>query len=143
MPQTPSTTPARPANKTPNSSTTPSRPVNNTPNSATPSNDPYRDMRQLQARWNQLSINSGESTPENTPSPKRRVYKPRARTKKKPEDMYAAINLKKYKISKFLSASAHDLCLILMGRATPRSPFPPPPDQYYSRSLQQFKPIDE
>ncbi|KAH9823203.1 hypothetical protein DFH28DRAFT_842073, partial [Melampsora americana] len=129
-----SSTPARNSN-----SSTPARNSNSAQksNSSTPAQyDPYAEMRMLQARWNQLTLQTQGSTPESSPSPRRRVYKPRARTEKTPDDKYEMIDLKS--VSMVLKSTAHTLCMILMGRATPKSPFPPPPDQFYNRSIQQF-----
>ncbi|KAH9814554.1 hypothetical protein DFH28DRAFT_1082762 [Melampsora americana] len=140
-------TPIRPTN-TQTASHNPSPSPNVTPShtNTTPSTpaqtDHYAEMRMLQARWNQLSIKSSGSTPENSPSPKpkKRVYKPRVRAEKTPEDIYEKVDLSK--VSRSFCHTAHRLCRILMGRANPHSPLPPPPDQFYHHSLQQAMPLE-
>ncbi|EGG12839.1 uncharacterized protein MELLADRAFT_58735 [Melampsora larici-populina 98AG31] len=114
----------------PNTTSTPSRPPPNTQLPQSAPNDPYGDMRQLQARWQSLSLNN---TPASTPSPpKRKVYKPReAKKKRQPRDMYEEIDL-------VFLRSCYVLTMALMGQTDAKSPFPPPPDQFYNCSLQRF-----
>ncbi|KAH9807771.1 hypothetical protein DFH28DRAFT_912833, partial [Melampsora americana] len=96
----------------------------------------------LQVRWNQLSINSQGSTPKNSPSPKpKRVYKPHVRAEKGPDNIYELAYISN--VPRTLSLSAYLLCLILMGQASAQSPLPPPPNQFYNRTIQQFKSLDQ
>ncbi|KAH9820132.1 hypothetical protein DFH28DRAFT_885850 [Melampsora americana] len=105
---------------------TPERPPPNTQQSA--QSDPYGAMRELQARYASLNL---DNTPASTPSPpKRRVEKPRSTPKKGPRDMYEMVDVSK--------KTCYTLAMVLMGRATPKSPFPPSPNQFYNRSIQQF-----
>ncbi|EGG08746.1 uncharacterized protein MELLADRAFT_104553 [Melampsora larici-populina 98AG31] len=117
-----------------NTSSTPQRPPPNTQSPQSAQSDPYGDMRQLQARYASLNL---DNTPASTPSPpKQKVQKPRSTPKKGPRDMYEAIDLSKIQL--VLLKSCWTLTMVLMGRATAKLPFPPPPDQFYNRSIQQF-----
>lgn len=73
---------------------TPARTQSNPQSPASVPADPFGDMRQLQSRWAALSLNNSPAASPSPPPPRRKVYKPRPKTEKKPGDMYEAIDLK-------------------------------------------------